>query len=388
MDKEIELFVEDLNREIVRKNAVRGKATNRLPEILSRMSKAQCYSLASDMNLPGRSKWNKADLEMGLATHLVQLETIQDTLLLADDEEWNEMLSFLDQPIKQGNDVDLEHCQHFLRFGLLFSFLDEDELTFAMPVEIGEVLNQLNLSELNRIRRRCQLVHQYCSAATNLYGALKLAELIDIYHSHNQETMAEEDWYGLIDVQLKRHPNYGWLRGYLVSDYYLNFPEELDELLDEIQNKPAYRPPKEEFLKYADLGYFEMTPQLRRLRTYLLNQLCKDPQLVDDLIDDIQLACSMEEAIENMLDEFTRRGIRFKSENQLDQLLRMLVEVYNHTRLWTNRGHTPHEMMAISGKAKDLKPLHSPIMIGDKVGRNEPCPCGSGKKYKRCCGKS
>jgi uncharacterized protein len=24
---------------------------------------------------------------------------------------------------------------------------------------------------------------------------------------------------------------------------------------------------------------------------------------------------------------------------------------------------------------------------GTKVGRNEPCPCGSGKKYKRCCGK-
>jgi len=22
-----------------------------------------------------------------------------------------------------------------------------------------------------------------------------------------------------------------------------------------------------------------------------------------------------------------------------------------------------------------------------KVGRNEPCPCGSGKKYKKCCGK-
>jgi preprotein translocase subunit SecA len=23
----------------------------------------------------------------------------------------------------------------------------------------------------------------------------------------------------------------------------------------------------------------------------------------------------------------------------------------------------------------------------DKVGRNDPCPCGSGKKYKRCHGK-
>ncbi|MDD4985294.1 MAG: SEC-C metal-binding domain-containing protein [Dehalococcoidales bacterium] len=24
---------------------------------------------------------------------------------------------------------------------------------------------------------------------------------------------------------------------------------------------------------------------------------------------------------------------------------------------------------------------------GKRVGRNEPCPCGSGKKYKHCCGK-
>jgi preprotein translocase subunit SecA len=23
----------------------------------------------------------------------------------------------------------------------------------------------------------------------------------------------------------------------------------------------------------------------------------------------------------------------------------------------------------------------------NKIGRNEPCPCGSGKKYKQCCGK-
>jgi preprotein translocase subunit SecA len=28
----------------------------------------------------------------------------------------------------------------------------------------------------------------------------------------------------------------------------------------------------------------------------------------------------------------------------------------------------------------------SPARKGKKVGRNEPCPCGSGKKYKRCCG--
>lgn len=28
------------------------------------------------------------------------------------------------------------------------------------------------------------------------------------------------------------------------------------------------------------------------------------------------------------------------------------------------------------------------IVKGPKVGRNDPCPCGSGKKYKKCCGKN
>jgi preprotein translocase subunit SecA len=28
------------------------------------------------------------------------------------------------------------------------------------------------------------------------------------------------------------------------------------------------------------------------------------------------------------------------------------------------------------------------VNSGDKVGRNDPCPCGSGKKYKNCCGKN
>lgn len=27
------------------------------------------------------------------------------------------------------------------------------------------------------------------------------------------------------------------------------------------------------------------------------------------------------------------------------------------------------------------------VVKGKKIGRNEPCPCGSGKKYKHCCGK-
>ena len=35
---------------------------------------------------------------------------------------------------------------------------------------------------------------------------------------------------------------------------------------------------------------------------------------------------------------------------------------------------------------RDRALLHTPAAQGSaKVGRNDPCPCGSGKKYKKCC---
>ena len=38
--------------------------------------------------------------------------------------------------------------------------------------------------------------------------------------------------------------------------------------------------------------------------------------------------------------------------------------------------------MAGGGEQGQVQQVHR----GDKVGRNDPCPCGSGKKYKKCCG--
>jgi len=40
----------------------------------------------------------------------------------------------------------------------------------------------------------------------------------------------------------------------------------------------------------------------------------------------------------------------------------------------------------VSQAAEDLA-KQKPKQTGPKVGRNDPCPCGSGKKYKQCCGR-
>ena len=43
-------------------------------------------------------------------------------------------------------------------------------------------------------------------------------------------------------------------------------------------------------------------------------------------------------------------------------------------------------------KPEDIKALEillnpqKMVIAEEKVGRNEPCPCGSGNKYKKCCG--
>lgn len=49
-------------------------------------------------------------------------------------------------------------------------------------------------------------------------------------------------------------------------------------------------------------------------------------------------------------------------------------------------GHEPAAEASFAGDP--LPESHRPLMRHDaKVGRNDPCPCGSGKKYKQCCGK-
>ena len=55
-----------------------------------------------------------------------------------------------------------------------------------------------------------------------------------------------------------------------------------------------------------------------------------------------------------------------------------------------NWNHTIHVDADKPEDIKDLDILLNPLktrIADERVGRNEPCPCGSGKKYKQCHGK-
>jgi preprotein translocase subunit SecA len=50
------------------------------------------------------------------------------------------------------------------------------------------------------------------------------------------------------------------------------------------------------------------------------------------------------------------------------------------------RGGAPRASDVVSEAAEAVERA-KPVRAGPKVGRNDPCPCGSGKKYKQCCGR-
>ncbi|MFC1524895.1 preprotein translocase subunit SecA [Planctomycetota bacterium] len=73
--------------------------------------------------------------------------------------------------------------------------------------------------------------------------------------------------------------------------------------------------------------------------------------------------------------------IRFeeKDEERLKQLWRPTEFVHKEIGSFESAQST--------GPAQAPTEKPKPVTVGEKVGRNDPCSCGSGKKYKKCCGK-
>ena len=103
----------------------------------------------------------------------------------------------------------------------------------------------------------------------------------------------------------------------------------------------------------------------------------------------------------------------YDSSNSLfRKAMKLLDDYLNNMPHWQLKGHTPMEVhgllseedKATKRKRQESRSYHDdeyispkdwmanlgvtmPIIAEKKPGRNDPCPCGSGKKYKNCCGR-
>lgn len=82
--------------------------------------------------------------------------------------------------------------------------------------------------------------------------------------------------------------------------------------------------------------------------------------------------------------------LKLESETNLEHLKATLQKSYHRLALDCNGGRYyekyPQEKRKAHGTVINEGTEEEPYVRGNaKIGRNDPCPCGSGKKYKRCC---
>ena len=84
--------------------------------------------------------------------------------------------------------------------------------------------------------------------------------------------------------------------------------------------------------------------------------------------------------LERIKTEVTKIIARVKiKQDDIDELEQHEQQQMNYQHASANNPTQP--------QAQEAKKAETFVRDGRKVGRNEPCPCGSGKKYKQCCGK-
>lgn len=291
---------------------------------------------------------------------------------------------------------------------------EEDTPDLLTQEEIEELYAQIPLT-----REEIALIHQYMDAAANLYGLISLDELYELYNNQNKNVdvpsffmtvfvidQSEDNDFAVIDSvgDLQVTPEGAMKNCEIVSDYlFVEDPEkDIRELRCAQKGKPLKILPKAEFLRFADSTYFPATPQRAAMIRYLRKLIPSLPESAEDYCDRIQRVIVIDAQLQKVLNLIKEDGVTAHKNWDLEEFALLFQDLNNHTHKHANRGNTPDELFSQSARGLQLrqrlapenqmsffeKPPQKPkLTIVGAPSRNGPCPCGSGRKYKNCCGK-
>ncbi|MBU9673918.1 SEC-C domain-containing protein [Planococcus sp. CP5-4] len=228
----------------------------------------------------------------------------------------------------------------------------------------------------------------YVSAAVQLYGIAPFGQVAEMISAQTDEEVSEydieqwiEDPFGgsMAKAALQKKFVYLYPGNFFVGEWIMIF-DEFDSHWARQQGKPFYVPDQEELLLWSDPHYFHKPDQYYVLEEFIKTEFDgMSEEYAQGITEDIQMMAEDAFSPEKVLSEFERRELKLTAK-QVQSLMQMVTDLHNNTRQQINRGHTPYELFQL--EKKSLQPLPN------QVRRNDPCVCGSGKKYKKCCGKS
>ena len=205
--------------------------------------------------------------------------------------------------------------------------------------------------------------------------------------------------------------------------------EEFDYLLRQQMDKDFYIPSVQQIDEICRIGYEASSSAYKKLESFFIKKLKFSYEQAVTWCLQVWANSYEGESPSKIINKMTEANIEFE-EKMINELLELLVAAHNNTRMKENRGYKPSEMErkksvdkmptivpASSNAAAILKdaapqleamgvPVDlngntdviqttmfpsglngEPIRVEKKIYPNDPCPCGSGKKYKKCCGK-
>ena len=360
---------------------IRHAPYTKLRDILQLKTVAELRSLAGLHGVRRIYQMRKAGLVTAIFDAMLVQDRMENILFLLDSASWRRLLKIAECGSSEIHGSSVNYDTVLLELCYLQAFLQDGVVTYVMPDEVRSAVLDLIEGGFQARKERSDLIHAYAMAAINLYGVVAKDDLLKIFSMQNRPALNEEELDLVLLRQIARECGYVLLGTEIASEAFsYNQYRDIPDLLARVGNKPRYIPTKTEFLKYADPDYYEPTAYTQELEQYLRTSCHLDTQRLSELMIELHYAIVLEAPMQRLLDLFVEYGVEL-SAVELHTISKLLVELSNHTRLWSNNGHTPSELAGrppVVGRA-DHK--------SKKIGRNDPCPCGSGKKYKRCCGR-
>ena len=142
-------------------------------------------------------------------------------------------------------------------------------------------------------------------------------------------------------------------------------------LTDEINNE-KYK------VKYQPIVVYEKVISLNVIDKYWMEQITTMSHLMEGIV-------LRQYAQDNPLRAYTMEGYDLY-EKMLENIDKYITLYLLRAEIRQNVERKQVVKPTGTNRSDETAKVHTKVKK-EKIGRNDPCPCGSGKKYKQCCGK-
>jgi hypothetical protein len=349
-----------------------------ISDIFDCYDKNSILEIAKRHHLAGTSKLNKEELEQKTISYILNEKIMKPYFLCVRDCEMNAFEKVMSGCTKL-DFLEAQNMDYFYAGGYVTS---ESDCSFLIAKDVKKAYQGFNTAEFQNERSRISRIGDYICAANSLYAITPPSVLLETFNKYEEKKLTVEELLNAYESLRPYRLMVTYIDGNFV-DAALAEHKSYTDLLRTQKKVPYYIPTQQEIRFMADNSGFLMGGELSRLSEFLTSELSVPDEMIPLILRQVQAEISMGGQLQEVVNDLEAAGIHMDSSEHMEKLAAIVTDIWNNTRMVLNRGHKPYEMVMkgfneVSAQRKNIQ----------KIYPNDACPCKSGKKYKKCCGKN